>query len=201
MIIMEEELNPKLKKLIKTACDLFFRYGIKKVSIKEICREAKVSKMTFYKHFRNKDALAIYMLNEFFNATHHKFEQILALDIPFAQKIRQIDTRKRELTNVCGRKFIDELISEKHSECGKFLIKKRKESNKLIKKLYTDAQKNGEIRSDIKIEFILFMIDHFREIMLNETIKKLYPDTAELINELFNFLFYGISNKKPPTLK
>ncbi len=198
---MDKELSPKLKKLVQTACDLFFRYGIRRISIKEICREAEISKMTFYKHFRNKDALAIYILNEFFNATHHKFEQILAQNTPFEQKIRQIDIRKRELTNVCGREFIDELLLDKHSECGKFLIKKRKESNTLIKKLYTEAQKNGEIRSDIKIEFVMFMVEHFREIMLNETIKKLYPNTTDLINELFDFLFYGISNKKTPIIK
>ena len=199
--MMDKELSPKVKKLVQTACDLFFRYGIKRVSIKEICREADVSKMTFYKHFRNKNALAIHILRELSDATHRKFEQIMAQDIPFDQKIRQIATRKMELTNAFNREFIEDLMSDKDSECGKFLIKKRKESNKLIKKLYTAAQKNGEIRSDIKIEFVIFMMEHFREMMLNETIKKIYPDTAELTNELFNFLFYGISNKKHPTIK
>lgn len=198
---MEKELNPKSKKLIQTACDLFFRYGIKRVSIKEICQEAGVSKMTFYRHFRNKDALAIHILNELSNATKHKFEQIIAQKIPFDQKIRQLATRKMELTNACNREFIDELLSDEDSECGKLLLKKRKESYKLIKKLYTGAQKKGEIRSDIKIEFILFMVEHFRQIMLNETIKKVYPDTEELTNKLFNFLFYGIINKDHKTVQ
>ena len=36
---------------------LFFKYGLKKVTIEEICAEANVSKMTFYKYFPNKTAL------------------------------------------------------------------------------------------------------------------------------------------------
>ena len=46
--------NPKYLDIFKTAKDLFWKYGIKRVSIEEICKEAKVSKMTFYKFFPNK---------------------------------------------------------------------------------------------------------------------------------------------------
>ena len=54
----ESDYSVKHKKLIQTGKALFFKYGIKKVSVAEICKEAGVSKMTFYKHYANKGELA-----------------------------------------------------------------------------------------------------------------------------------------------
>ena len=43
--------------IIKTAGNLFFRLGIRSVSIDDICRELGMSKKTFYVYFESKDAL------------------------------------------------------------------------------------------------------------------------------------------------
>jgi AcrR family transcriptional regulator len=50
--------NKKFQSTVNKAKELFWKYGIKKVSIEEICAEAPVSKMTFYKFFKNKNDLA-----------------------------------------------------------------------------------------------------------------------------------------------
>ena len=58
-------MDAKTKKqdqIIQAGRHLFWKYGMKRVSIEEICREAGVSKMTFYKYFANKTALALYIL-------------------------------------------------------------------------------------------------------------------------------------------
>jgi len=48
--------------IIKTAGDLFFRLGIRSVSIDDICRELGMSKKTFYVYFASKDELIDQML-------------------------------------------------------------------------------------------------------------------------------------------
>ncbi|MEA3496849.1 MAG: TetR/AcrR family transcriptional regulator [Bacteroidota bacterium] len=40
----------KYKQILKTAKALFWKHGIKRVKIEEICTEAIISKKTFYKH-------------------------------------------------------------------------------------------------------------------------------------------------------
>ncbi|MDH5400751.1 MAG: TetR/AcrR family transcriptional regulator, partial [Cyclobacteriaceae bacterium] len=50
--------NRKYQAIFETAKELFWKYGIRRVTIEEICKEAGVSKMTFYKFFPNKVALA-----------------------------------------------------------------------------------------------------------------------------------------------
>jgi len=47
---MNRSENQKYNQIIDTSKKLFWKYGIKRVTIEEICREAGVSKMTFYKH-------------------------------------------------------------------------------------------------------------------------------------------------------
>ena len=56
---MSEEVQ---KNIIKTAGELFFRLGIRSVSIDDICREIGMSKKTFYVYFASKDELIEQML-------------------------------------------------------------------------------------------------------------------------------------------
>ncbi|MBN1927463.1 MAG: helix-turn-helix transcriptional regulator, partial [Prolixibacteraceae bacterium] len=48
----------RANQILQSAKKLFWKYGIRKVSIDEICREAGVSRMTFYRLFKNKIELA-----------------------------------------------------------------------------------------------------------------------------------------------
>ncbi|RKY44359.1 MAG: TetR/AcrR family transcriptional regulator, partial [Candidatus Neomarinimicrobiota bacterium] len=49
MKISSVSSKKKIDKIVETGKKLFYRYGIKKVSVEEICKEAGVSKATFYK--------------------------------------------------------------------------------------------------------------------------------------------------------
>ncbi|MCJ7802330.1 MAG: TetR/AcrR family transcriptional regulator, partial [Candidatus Marinimicrobia bacterium] len=59
--------SPKFKQIVETANDLFMRFGVKRITIEEICKTAKVSKMTFYKFFKNKIELAEYIIFSIIN--------------------------------------------------------------------------------------------------------------------------------------
>lgn len=43
--------------ILKTAGELFLKYGLRSVSIDDICNEMHISKKTFYVHFKQKDEL------------------------------------------------------------------------------------------------------------------------------------------------
>ena len=46
--------------LFEAAHELFYRYGIKKATVEDICSRANVSKMTFYRNFKDKNEMAFY---------------------------------------------------------------------------------------------------------------------------------------------
>lgn len=55
-------MSDQKQHIIKTAGELFFRLGIRSVSIDDICRELGMSKKTFYVYFASKDELIEQML-------------------------------------------------------------------------------------------------------------------------------------------
>ena len=56
--MLNEKENAKREALLNTGRRLFWKYGFKRVTISEICEEADVSKMTYYRCFENKTDLA-----------------------------------------------------------------------------------------------------------------------------------------------
>jgi AcrR family transcriptional regulator len=50
-------------KILKTAGESFFKFGIRSVSIDDICNELHISKKTFYTVFKQKDELVVELLD------------------------------------------------------------------------------------------------------------------------------------------
>jgi AcrR family transcriptional regulator len=67
-------LPRKQLQILKTGLDLFQRFGIKRVTIEEICQTANVSKMTFYKYFKNKNELVRFIWEKGVEQAVEKFE-------------------------------------------------------------------------------------------------------------------------------
>ena len=45
------------ERILKTAVDLFWRYGVKSITMDDIAKELGISKKTIYQHFNDKDAI------------------------------------------------------------------------------------------------------------------------------------------------
>ena len=58
---------------------MFFRLGIRSVSIDDICRELGMSKKTFYVYFESKDALIEQMLQANLDYMAGKMEELVAM--------------------------------------------------------------------------------------------------------------------------
>ena len=185
----------KLEKLIKTARELFFHYGIRRLSIDEICLKAQVSKTTFYRHFKNKDALVICILDEIYTEIWNKIDQVMASKIIYDEKIKQLVTLKIEMINDYSREFTNDIMLNEDSESGKYIMRKRNELYEQTQKIYTDAQDRGKIRPDIKYKLVLYLIEEFREIINNEDLQNLYLDPSQLKKEVVELFSYGIKGR------
>lgn len=64
----------KTNHIAKCATNLFIEYGIKKVTVEEICKQAGISKGTYYKYFfSNKLDLVIHIVNDIFEESSKGF--------------------------------------------------------------------------------------------------------------------------------
>ncbi len=182
----------KRKQLVHTAKDLFWKYGIKRVTVAEICQEANVSKMTFYKHFKNKNELVMVMITQMTDEAVEKYRAIMAQDIPFGEKVRQSIESKFKSTDQMSQKFFSDYYPHAEPELVEFVQGNMEKALGMIIKDYAEAQKKGEIRKDIKIEFILYFLKHMMEMMKDEQLESMYGSPQEMIMEFTNFFFYGI---------
>lgn len=179
-----------------TAKDLFFKYGIRRVTVEEICREAEVSKMTFYKHFRNKSDLVKTLIDTINREAMDKYDALMEQDIPFEEKVRETIRMKFEGTDQMSREFLDDYLPHADPEMHEFIRKIAAESFGRVVRDYTEAQKRGEIRKDIKIEFIMWYLNKMLDLMEDEELEKMYESPQEMIMEMVNFFFYGIMPHK-----
>jgi AcrR family transcriptional regulator len=84
------EASPARARIMKTAEDLFYRYGIRTVGIDRIIAESDVAKMTFYKYFPSKSNLIAAYLENRENTWHHILEQATARDADAIDRILSI---------------------------------------------------------------------------------------------------------------
>ncbi|MBR2165312.1 MAG: TetR/AcrR family transcriptional regulator [Paludibacteraceae bacterium] len=77
--IINHQLSDQRNHIIKTAGELFFRLGIRSVSIDDICRELGMSKKTFYVYFESKDELIEQMLQANISYMSGKMQELLDL--------------------------------------------------------------------------------------------------------------------------
>ncbi len=186
----------KRKQLIHTGKDLFWKYGIKRVTVEEICQEAGVSKMTFYKHFKNKNELVKTIIYQITEEALQKYRNLMEKDIPFEDKVRETLRMKYEGTDQMSQEFLTDYIPQAEPEVLAFVHQRMKESMELVIKDYTEAQKRGDIRKDIKIEFILWFLNKMVDLMGDEALEKMYDTPQDMIMELVSFFFYGIMPRK-----
>lgn len=184
--------NQKLQQLVTTAHDLFMRFGIRRVSIEEICREANVSKMTFYKHFKNKIEITKYILTQIYEKPMIKYRDIMAQETPYAEKVKKIIELKHNSTNMIGDEFFQDFMKNPNPEIAEFLARIQQEAKNEILNDFKIASKNGDIRPDVKPEFIVYFINNLNKMMQDQQLLKLYNSPNELIMELVNMFFYGV---------
>ncbi len=188
--------NPKIRQIAEAGRELFWKFGIKRVSIEEICRLAEVSKVTFYKYFENKTDLAIYLLDNTFKESLEVYRELMNREIPFEEKVREMIRLKLEGTQDLSDELIKEILGGTDDKLRAYYADISKVILSEVVQGFAKAQKDGEVRSDVKVEFMLFFMGHIMELANDQRLMSLYGSSRDVIMELLNFFFYGIMPRK-----
>ena len=185
-------MNKTALKILTAGETLFKKHGQKRVTIEEICRTAGVSKMTFYKYFPNKVELAKKILSRLAETQLAAFRELMSREIPFEEKIRESIRTKLEASRSFGNEWPREILENPGSEIGLFVQRMSGEIARAIREEYEKAQKKGDIRADIRMDFILYFLDHTQQLLRDERLLSMYGSIESLTAELMNFFFWGI---------
>ena len=142
--------------------------------------------MTFYKYFSNKKDLLHYVWESWLDEGIERLDEIDAMDIPLPDKIHKMFVWK---TN-----FLSNISEELLLDIAEFRLSNKRSINRFIK-FIIDARKRGEIRSDIKLEFLMMVLNKLYELGNDQELRSLYPDVMEFNREVKDFFWYGIMAK------
>ena len=186
------ENEAKRDQLMAAARALFWKHGIRRVSIEEICREAGISRMTFYKHFQDKDAVIRAILEMQEKEAFEKYQSIMKSDSPFPEKVKALVQMKALQTEAASHEFYHDL--HRHASPAIILLMDRIHKNglRLMEKDLIQAQREGHFRAGIHPEFFMYLMDKMIEMAHDEVLIAMYPSPQDMIMELTNFYFYGI---------
>ena len=189
--------SKKYQDVLATGKELFWKYGLKRVSIEEICKEASVSKMTFYKYFPNKIELAKHILGDIMKQALTQFKEVLDSEDTFEKKVEQMMLMKMEGTKHLSTEFLNDIYKQPENGLLAYMESHSKESQELFIDFLKDAQVKGDIRSGIKVEFIIYQMNLMIQTVNDKTLLDRYKSPNELIMENMRFFFYGLMNVEP----
>ncbi|MCP4195839.1 MAG: TetR/AcrR family transcriptional regulator [Proteobacteria bacterium] len=189
-----QDLPKKQQQVLTAAVELFSKYGVRRVTVQEICNSADISKMTFYKYYPNKWDLAKSIL-DFLAATEFDFYYfIVDGDAPFAQKVEEILTLalSRIYGIGLGADFFDD-VSHVDSPVYAHYRAQQQKSRTLVEEFFEKGQNDGHLAKDIEMPFLLLVFRRLSEFVNDPEFIETKPDIAERIQAVSALFFYGFS--------
>jgi len=184
--------NKKYQGLLTTARSLLFKYGIKRVTVEEICEKANVSKVTFYKYFHNKDDLVMAILQNWLEEGVRVFTAIRDENIPFMDKMLKLIRLKLATAQEYSDEFIDELMGT-NENLKQFYQSATMKTMELVTDFFKEAQREGQFRKTVPPEFYIYLIEHISEMMNDDKLKTIISDPHDRFQELMNIIFFGFN--------
>lgn len=188
----DTRLNASQRRFLAAGSELFMRHGIRRVTVEEICRKAGLSKVTFYKYFPNKNRLALDILQGMIAEAEGRYQRIRSKNIPYADTAREIIQLKLEYSRDMSKEMLADLYGNPDPEIKGFIRRKAAENLQTTMRDFSEAQEKGEVRADIKPEFIIYFLNHMLEMLEDDNLVTMYDSVQDLTRELINFFFYGI---------
>ncbi len=182
--------------ILRTAEDLFMKFGYHRVTVEEICREAGVSKVTFYKYFSNKFAVLEDYMSERLSLGMETFERIRTAQASLQDKMQAMIAMKESAVSHFTPVFIHSLLSSDVAVTS-LMSRWTEMSMQAMKHFFSDSQIAGEIHQDYSVDFLLHVWTLLGEDARSPEMMAMFgDDMVKLSRDYMNFLFYGTSG--PP---
>ncbi len=182
----------KYNQLVDAALVLFNLHGIKRVTVEEICQQADVSKMTFYKYFRNKENLVQTLINRIWDEAENKYSQIMEENLDFPSKISGIVALKIQNSRQFSSIFLNDIMGGVPG-LKNILLQRYESFMQQMVDFFKSGQKSGHVRANIPEAFFPYILYKLLDLANDEALLAIFPDRAELAAQLTEYFFYGIS--------
>jgi AcrR family transcriptional regulator len=177
--------------LLETALRLFLRYGMKRVTVGEVCEQANVSKVTFYKHFENKVELAKQVIDLLWDRVAARVDEIVALDQPFSRKVELLVEERVRMAKEWSGEFVAELYHA-DPELAALIAQRAARSRERYLDFIRAGQARGELRADLHPEVVLAVVDKLYELGGDAELVRKAGGFDRLTRDVNTVFFFGV---------
>lgn len=201
---MKQRGRPKLEELptrqfiLEAATLLFQEKGFKQISIEKICQRAGVSKMSFYRSFKDKIELFITIFTPFLKEELAWSQLLLLRKIPFKTKLDEMLKRRKENLLSPFTSLLLELYPTENPELQAFAKQMQRRIDRLNLRFLKLGQKEKVISKNIKPAIFLLLIQKRNELILDPALIAIAPNFEErflIVNEFFYFGLKGCNHE------
>lgn len=189
-------MKSKRELLLSTARELLSRYGLARVTVDQICQHAETSRVTFYKHFDNKEALVLVLLEEQVKHGAKVFDMLEDPTLCFSEKVERLIEFKIAQTEQFAEGFLHELMVSPSPGIAAFMAEQMQLHRAQMTKFFEQARQSGEIREDISMELLWYLLEQGQKMFSDPALHKLFPNDEQRQKSMMQFFFYGIGQNK-----
>jgi len=186
--------------ILTTSSDLFLKYGVRSVTIDDVCTRLRISKKTFYIYFRQKEELIDSVLQLYCdtnikeNSKQHSF-----WDDPALNAIDKIVFSSRHWKEEHENEyfvFFYDLLKYYPEVHKKMMVRMDEEALRQIKKWTQEGINEGLLRSDVDLDLLAHYINMQFRSGLADLIGKLDVDVTKTIDFLLDCCLRVLVNEK-----
>lgn len=177
------------ERIIESASMLFFRNGIKSMTMSDIANKMGVSKRTLYEVFRDKEELLEECLSYYHAKADRKIEQLTNDSENVIDTLIRIYAQKLFHVMDVGKPLMNDL-RKYYSHLFRKIEEKRKEDICIFIPLFKKGVEQGFIRDDVNFEILLWLLKIQFDAVLDEdtVLSGKYPVNQFLRAIIQNFM-------------
>lgn len=192
-VAARQRTNQKSEVIRRTALRLFQVHGFKKVTIREIAREADVSQVTIYNYFGSKDGLVRDVVRNSMLDTVARFQELLAEDRPFLEKLEDIVLRKTEAVSQYRGELVQKVVSDDPEMQGFIEGVYDREIKPMIISFFNEGKRQGYVNPGLSEEAILTYTEILRYgLMAKPELMAAPHKSSGLVQDFMALYLYGL---------
>lgn len=199
------DVEDKIKKILKVAEELFDHFGFSKSTSEEIAQRAGLSKRTLYKYFDSKKKILEVYINQKIETLRYELESVLAKQIIFPEKMRQITTQVAVTLSGMSPHFLNDLRINVPDVWQNISDFRREMVHVYFPMLLDEGIKEGHFKSDINKGVAVLIMVNAMEIIINPQVTQTLPSDLlqdipkkpeKLFDKVIQIIYDGIHEEK-----
>ena len=190
-------MNDEINKILDTVTEMYFKYGIKSVTMDDASRELGISKKTLYTYFTDKSDLVNKAVDRTIGKISQKYEAVIASNLNAVEEILEFNRLGAEMiktrnasTDYDLKKYYPELLEKINK------TKREKMFNMVLNNL-KKGKAQGLFRKNLNEDIIAKL--HVSRIMtlgMNCCFTQDELLSEEVFREIYIYHIHGIANAK-----